>query len=143
MVDPFTAISITNGLLALCDRAIQCGKIVKKLHDLGATDEHKELEETADKMEIVVKELNSAQIMAKHQMFKTDLEVATVIGKMKTTCVNLREVLRECKAQKGSLRSAISATLRTMLKSSDITKFQKELEGYRTKLETLLLATIR
>ncbi|PMD58358.1 uncharacterized protein K444DRAFT_591626 [Hyaloscypha bicolor E] len=142
MVDPFTAISITNGLLALCDRAIQCGKIVKKLHDLGATDEHKELEETADKMEIVVKELNSAQIMAKHQMSKTDLEVATVIGKMKTTCVNLREVLRECKAQKGSLRSAISATLRTMLKSSDITKFQKELEGYRTKLETLLLATI-
>lgn len=143
-MEPVAAIAFTCNILDLIEKAIQCGKIVRKLHDIGTTDGHRELEEMTGMMETVVKDLEHAQSKVKQLKSATDSKVVDVIAKTNTLCTSLRDVLKKCKPVKeGSWRSAGLAALRTLQKSSDIRKFQKDLEGYREELSILIPITVQ
>ncbi|RYP56965.1 hypothetical protein DL769_009789 [Monosporascus sp. CRB-8-3] len=142
-MDPFTTINLACNLLDLVERAIECGKIIKAFHDGRSIEGYHGLKEAAEQIETVVNDLTLAQNKTKHQKSKTDFEIENIIGKVKTSCTSLRDALQKCQPEReGSWRHASAAALRALLKSSEIRKFQKEIEDHRNELNTLIPITI-
>jgi uncharacterized protein Yka (UPF0111/DUF47 family) len=141
-MDPITALGLACTVLDLVDRAIQCGKMVKKLHDEGFTDDQQDLKAVADTMEAVVSGLQKAPSNAKVRKSDMDPQMANLVTKSATLCASLRNLLKKCTPEmEGSWTSAGIAALRRIVHKSEIESIEKELEACRTNLTTLFSAT--
>ena len=141
-MDPVTAFMLFCSVLDLVDKSITYGKLVKKLYDVGLTDDHENLENGIKTMETVVAELGQAQTKAGHPKSGLDLQIANVISRCVTFCTSLQALLDKCKPKRaGSWRSASAAAIRLLLKESEIQTVQKGLEDCRAQLSVLFSAS--
>lgn len=143
-MDPVTALGLACNVLDLVEKAIQCGKIVWKLHKDGFTDDQADLETVADTMEAVVSGLQKAPNKVKVRKSDLDPQIAKLLTRSAGLCASLRDLIKKCKPDtQGSWRAAGVAALKKLVHKSEIESVEKELETCRVNLIAIFSAATR
>lgn len=141
-MDPVSGLSLACNIIQLVETAIKCGTAVIEVYNSvdGLPNAHKTVEREADGIADVVGHLRDHQAQLQSPGF--DSEIRNLTSRIVGQCDELRRILDECRPRKrGNVFSAGRATLKSLGKTNDIQRLQRELDFSRKRLN--LLITIR
>jgi len=141
-MDPVSGLPLACNIIQLVETAIKCGTAVIEVYNSvdGLPNAHKTVEREAYGIADVVGHLRDHQAQLQFPGF--DSEIRNLTSRIVGQCDELRRILDECRPRKrGNVFSAGRATLKSLGKTNDIQRLQRELDFSRKRLN--LLITIR
>ena len=147
-MDPITGIGLAASVIQLVTFGISAAQTCKQIYEQGVLDDNSQVEYVANHLgSLTVSIQQSLQKPTSRSLglSKEEKELIDLSQKCQNCSVKLQHELQKLQVPKSraSIVLAASKTARALWKKNSIEKTQRELESYRSTLETSLLSRLR
>ena len=145
-MDPITGIGLAASVIQLVTFGISAAQTCKDFYEKGALDNHSQVEYVANHLgSLTVSIQQSLQKPTSRSLglSKEEKELLDLSQKCQNCSHKLQHELQKLRGSRNSIVLAASKTARALWKKNSVEKIQKELECYRSTLETSLLSRLR
>ena len=145
-MDPITGIGLAASLIQLVTFGISAAQTCKELYGKGVLDDHSQVDYVANHLgNLTVSIQQSLQKPTSRSLglSKEEKDLVDLSKKCQDCSQRLQDKLQKLRGSPNSIVLAASRTVRALWRKNSIEEIQKELENYRSTLETSLLSRLR
>ena len=145
-MDPITGIGLAASVIQLVTCGISAAQTCKEFYEKGALDDLSQVDYVANHLGSLTVSIH--QSLQKHPsrslgLSKEEKELLDLSQKCRNCSQKLQHELQKLRGSRNSIVLAASKAARALWKRNSIEKIQRELENYRSTLETSLLSRLR
>ena len=145
-MDPITGIGLAASVIQLVTFGISAAQTCKELYEKGVLDDHSQVDYVANhlgSLTVSIQQSLQKPTSRSLSLTKEEKELVDLSQKCQNCSQKLQHELHKLRGSRNSIVLAASKTARALWKKNSIEKIQKELESYRSTLETSLLSRLR
>ena len=147
-MDPITGIGLAASVIQLVTFGISAAQTCKTIYEQGVLDDNSQVEYVANHLGSLTASIQQPLQKPTSRslgLSKEEKELVDLSQKCQSCALKLQHELQKLQVPKSraSIVLAASKTARALWKKNSIEKIQRELESYRSTLETSLLSRLR
>jgi hypothetical protein len=139
-MEPVSALALACNILDLIERGYKCAATIKEVHEseTGLLKKHEVLVGEISTLSDIAGAFNKTQQEISKSL--VDARMRDIAKKCLSICAAIQTLVDQCKPEKeGSFRSAAQASIRILLRKSDIDTLQSELGSAQKMMDSLVM----
>lgn len=140
-MEPISALALACNIIDLIERGYKCAATIKEVHDseTGLLERHEMLVDEINTLSDIAGALDKTQQGISKS--PVDARMREIAKKCLSICAAIQALVKQCKPEReGSFRSAAQASVRILLRKSDIEALQSELGSAQKMMDSLVMA---